>query len=509
MLRRIVQIGRGFVTRQVLVSALIVILALDICGADRAPIPDAASQEAALAEFDAKLGASANEADRDAALIAYARRLLSQKSEPRADAALYVAMTRAQAAAARAGDLRVALDAENCLAKQFQVPEAEVRNANIAVLSSAIRSGRGAADITALTTLEILLEYGESAAAAGDFKQAVGVAQVCQGVQQTKDPLLPARIRSLAKQSEAAQRQRSSFDAAEAKLRSSPDDASASVVIGRYLCFVANNWSEGLRHLAKSNEAPVRAVAKKELFLLEQTANPSADASRDLADAWWAISKQSSKSVPAEGARSRAAYWYAEAFQSGTDLLRVAVAPRIKELHQTLRAAPLMLRNFELDDSFIACTVDDSSLPDELELTTGPREIRISGVKRTDLVTLRDHRIAHCGKAVFVHVLPGADGGSFGGALGITVPREDDGTNYHILLLDRSGHIKHFDVPLSVGKLYSWETIVSSRSVRMAVTENGKEVGSAEWPRDQVRGFGFGCNVRYRGNKSDLRLSLD
>jgi hypothetical protein len=354
-----------------------------------------------------------------------------------------------------------------------------------------------------------LLELGERAAAAGDFKQASDVAQVCQSVQQPKDPLLPARIRSLAKQSEAALRQRSSLEAADTKLRSSPDDPTANVVAGRYLCFVANNWAEGLRHLAKSNEAPVRAVAQKELSLLQKAAGPSADAAKELADAWWAISRQSSQAAPADAARSRAAHWYAGSFQAASDLQRGAITARIRELRQGLRGAPLMLRNFELDGVNIALPVDDPSLPDELELVIGPRELRISGTKRTNAIILRDHLIAHCGKAVFVHILPGTNGGVFGGSLGVTLPREYDGPTYQILLLDRADHIKPFEVPLSVGKVYAWEAVVSSRSVRIAVTESGKEIGSVEWPREQVRGFGLGSSVRYPGNKSDLRLSLD
>ena len=94
------------------------------------------------------------------------------------------------------------------------------------------------------------------------------------------------------------------------------------------------------------------------------------------------------------------------------------------------------------------------------------------------------------------------------GVLAVGTPREADGTNYLGILLEKTGHIKYVPLPVNVGKAYTWHMSVSDDKVTLAIEADGKGIGSVDAPFAQIKAFGFGSNVRYPGNKSDLRVEF-
>lgn len=89
-----------------------------------------------------------------------------------------------------------------------------------------------------------------------------------------------------------------------AKLESDPDDSAAAEAVGRFRCFVQEDWERGLPLLEKSDNATLKQLALQDLAgpltSIEQTA---------LADAWWAFSATQPSAVR-EAIRRRAGKWY-------------------------------------------------------------------------------------------------------------------------------------------------------------------------------------------------------
>ena len=76
--------------------------------------------------------------------------------------------------------------------------------------------------------------------------------------------------------------------AAREKLKTDPDDAAASLAVGRWSCFWQGDWEEGLKLLAKGSDAALKSLAAEEL-----AAKPAkADDSVARGDAWWNMAEK-------------------------------------------------------------------------------------------------------------------------------------------------------------------------------------------------------------------------
>jgi hypothetical protein len=96
------------------------------------------------------------------------------------------------------------------------------------------------------------------------------------------------------------------------KLKTSPDDPSANLAVGQYLCFTKNDWNAGLPHLAKASKSGMSSAAALDL------AGPSNPEQQIAAgDAWWSLAEKEKGAVQT-GAEQRAAYWYNLAVAGGT-----------------------------------------------------------------------------------------------------------------------------------------------------------------------------------------------
>ncbi len=88
-------------------------------------------------------------------------------------------------------------------------------------------------------------------------------------------------------------------------LLAEPDDSHAAGVVGRHLCFVKEHWLEGLRMLARSDDARLSSLAADELTLLHGT-RLDAVASLAVAGGWWKCAGDTDVVPPAHAARVKA-----------------------------------------------------------------------------------------------------------------------------------------------------------------------------------------------------------
>jgi hypothetical protein len=71
-----------------------------------------------------------------------------------------------------------------------------------------------------------------------------------------------------------------------AKPKSSPNDAAANLVVGKYLCFIKGDWGDGLPMLAKGSDDKLKQLASQDL-----SGKTHADVLASIADDWWEVAE--------------------------------------------------------------------------------------------------------------------------------------------------------------------------------------------------------------------------
>ena len=108
-----------------------------------------------------------------------------------------------------------------------------------------------------------------------------------------------------------------------------PDDRLARLNLAKYLCFVKNNWLDGLPILASSGDQRIQQIAKLDL------AGPSsAEKLLEVADGWWDLS-ESASALQQRSMRQRAAIWYNLALpQLSPGFLKIKIERRLEQASQ-------------------------------------------------------------------------------------------------------------------------------------------------------------------------------
>jgi hypothetical protein len=124
-------------------------------------------------------------------------------------------------------------------------------------------------------------------------------------------------------------RRRQAFEFATARdaWAKSPEDASSAEIVGRYLCFVRNDWKAGLAALASGQHDGFRTLASREVALAK---DPAADATARLrlANEWWKLAESDSSLTEAQvlGLKAHASRIYGDIEAKLTDPIDVALA---------------------------------------------------------------------------------------------------------------------------------------------------------------------------------------
>jgi formylglycine-generating enzyme required for sulfatase activity len=105
-----------------------------------------------------------------------------------------------------------------------------------------------------------------------------------------------------------ARREYEAIRAAQARLKTAPDDPDACLAVGRWYCISQGDWDEGLKLLAKGSDGGLKSLAAEEL-----TSKPSKAEQRVArGDAWWDLAEKADGKFRA-AMRRRAGHWYQEA----------------------------------------------------------------------------------------------------------------------------------------------------------------------------------------------------
>jgi hypothetical protein len=118
--------------------------------------------------------------------------------------------------------------------------------------------------------------------------------------------------------------------AAEATLKTKPNDPDANLQVGRFLCFTKGDWDAGLPKLAISNDPTLQTLAAWEGKKPEASEDQAA-----LGDGWWkyAAGVKGSAKNPIQ---SHAGEWYEKAMPGLNGLSKARVENRLKEIEAAL-----------------------------------------------------------------------------------------------------------------------------------------------------------------------------
>ncbi len=139
--------------------------------------------------------------------------------------------------------------------------------------------------------------------------------------QESKMAATKKKIQEMEKEFEAAK-------AAHETLESKPDDKSANLTWGKYLCTIKGDWTKGLAMLEKSEDPELAPPAKKDIAL------PSnGDDQVKLGDDWWGLGEKE-QGMARQQLKKRAAFWYKKAENSVAGLTQERIKKSIREVER-------------------------------------------------------------------------------------------------------------------------------------------------------------------------------
>jgi len=289
----------------------------------KAPIPSAESQREAMTLLKDIYKDDYAQAKQPAAKTALAEKLLSELQNTKNDAAsLYVMLSEARDLAVEAANPAVATHAIRSLAERFTVKPLKELAAALDKMTSKPHLG----EVNHAIAEAALVSVGE-AQLDEDFGIAKRLADIAvAAAKKAKDPSLLKRATESVKSVAVAKQQCDAWQTAQVVLAQTPGDPVANLVVGRYLCFVKEDWEQGLAHLAKGSDGSLRDLAAKSPKLSH---DPTALA--DIGDAWF-IAAEKAKGKDKANLRAGAAYWYAQAAPAATGLVKTKIEKRLAEL---------------------------------------------------------------------------------------------------------------------------------------------------------------------------------
>lgn len=293
----------------------------------RAPVPSVAEQVAARERLVASLDDELRPVRGESEQVAASRRLRKLALETTGDSsARYVLFEQAGRLALAAGDLSGYLTIVADLRERYAADVWALRSAGIRRFSS-----QPVSDERVPTVVPGLLELSQEAARAERFDVASEAMQAA--VRLTRD-WRDVRLRTDVRRHEQSLADRAgdwrqSQQALE-RLRSVPDDVTAHAAVGAYLCFVREEWSAGLPHLAQATPA-LRQAAEREL-----AAPAGLEAKVMLAEAWMEAAHGLAPRHQ-QAVWQRARHWYRQALPASQGLQRARIEAGLTRIDAHLR----------------------------------------------------------------------------------------------------------------------------------------------------------------------------
>jgi hypothetical protein len=296
---------------------------------DKSPrhaVPDAAAAKASLLRIDQIYQNEIAAAKSPKAKAALATQMLETAAKTENDdAGRFALYTAARNLAVGAGNVSIAFRTIEDEGLWFEIDAVKIK---VDALATVLKAAAGSAapvvstsDLDALIDAAIALDRYEIA------RQAAELASTSAA--KSHDAALSRWATVRKREVEGVMTARKGALAAEAVLKTDPEDAGAILVLGRFLCLYKNDWEAGLPLLARSKDPVLQPLARNDLAGAE-----SASGKVQLGDRWSAVG-QAETAIPRRHADVRAAKWYREALPGLEGLSKLATEKKLAAFSPT------------------------------------------------------------------------------------------------------------------------------------------------------------------------------
>jgi hypothetical protein len=337
------------------------------------PVPSAKLLAAQAKLIDEAFGEAIHDSVTAGQKQALSKKLLSTGVDENTDpVARYALMNRAMELSISAGDLDNACSIADSIGERYLIDVPETKEDCVASIAKQPHLDRVA-----------LLQQAKAIATAALKVEQYDLATTCE-----EQALSSARhlgelhevesANAFLKRIEATRTAQAQQEPAETLLLSNPDDPSANLKVGEFLCFIRGDWERGLPHLVRSKDERWGPLAAEE-------AQPNLNVAQQaaLAAKWWSAAEKESGLAEIQ-IRSHAADLYDRVAPQLDGLPHALAEQRIRESDkETLIHRPInLLRlvdltkdvvagNWELKDGVLSC---DSKLLPVIEFPYEPPE---------------------------------------------------------------------------------------------------------------------------------------
>ena len=258
-----------------------------------------------------------------------AAKLLQQAAETSDDPASQYSLYRETAELAAAVNVDLALEACDAVVKRFEGPSADVLEPMLEAVAAKVMKPEAYGQIAtfAMKRVDGLLASDEVEAAGRVHKIAETSAERAKSLKIVK------QLQNQAGEIESFRATHDAVAKAKETLKAKPDDTEAVLVLGKHLCFLKGDWAKGLPLLAKSSDAKLKQLAKKDL----DTNEDDRVGCIAIADAWYeALS--TIESHPKKQIQLRIHALYTKALPSTMGLTKTKLEKRLDEMEKGLPA---------------------------------------------------------------------------------------------------------------------------------------------------------------------------
>lgn len=236
--------------------------------------------------------------------------------------ARYVLFREAADLAAKAGDAAAALEILEDLGGEFAIPALDMKTAALEAAAPAAFTPAANQNL-----INAVLPIIEESVAAEDFPRADKLLQLAEAAAPKAFNLaLVNSVKTHRAELETLQKDLEKIKPAKEKLAQNGDDPEANEAVGRFYCFVKNDFEKGFPFLLQGKDEKLKEIAEKEL-----AGSMEAPEQAKLGDAWWELADK--EEGPTKTAMLKRAFvWYQQALPglSGLDLAKVE--NRVKEI---------------------------------------------------------------------------------------------------------------------------------------------------------------------------------
>lgn len=293
--------------------------------AAKPPVPDADARRPIDEQLRELFGKELQAAKTPAERRALGEKLFAQAGQFADDpVARYVAAEMACRLAAEAGEIELCGQWVDWLAERYAVSALALKAEMYERLLAALPAGDSSA-AAVQNVVKTATSLARDAARADDYDTADRLARLAlSAARRTRDGAL---LREATTEARELERQRARYGAVRAALETlaeKPDDPAANLIVGRWYCFVHEDWAKGLPALAKGGDAELAELARAELESASLSGADAAARRAALGDQWLSLAnKQRGADQGAMQARARDHYAAALPELTGLEKLRV------------------------------------------------------------------------------------------------------------------------------------------------------------------------------------------